>query len=432
MKDKDKNCILIVNPRMISSSQTDNFYKYLPLGMLYLASYAQKYDYEVEVLDLSIYKNWVDILRSKASSNKYQIIGISGTTPTHENIKQIASIFKKYNESCTIIAGGPHATFIGQDILSNMDVDIVIKGEGEIAFIKVLDYLIKGQGCLDQISGIVYKLNNNIFDTGKTVVIKNLDSIPFPLWNKVNMNYYTKEFFPIITSRGCPGRCIFCSAGAMSNGQYRRRSNDNIIEEIKCLYQKYKIDSFLFADNTFTVQRENVIKLCKRFRELPFEITWYCESRIDALDDELVQEMIKGGCIGLQIGIESSNQEILDTIKKRIDITNIAIRLKHLFDQGMQSVFCTFVLGLPGETEKTLKETVKLMTDLKHIGVNVYTSLSTPFPGTYLCNHAEELNILIKHKKWSRYFFNEITSFPQNLNEKTLRKYFVKAAQLTT
>lgn len=430
MNSKESNKVLIVNPRMISSSHTDNFYKYPPLGILYLGAYAQKYGYEVEVLDLSIYKNWVDILKSKASDKGYRVIGISGTTPTHENIKQISYIFKQYNKSCTVIAGGPHATFIGQDILSDMEVDIVIKGEGEKAFIKILDYLLNGQGQLDEISGIMYKRDGEIYDTGKTEIINDLDSIPFPLWDKVDMNHYAKEFFPIITSRGCPSRCIFCSASAMSNGIYRRRSNDNIIQELKYLHEQYQVDSVLFADNTFTVQHQNVIKLCKSIRNLPFKLTWYCESRIDALNDELVQEMIKSGCIGLQIGIESANQEILNKVNKRIKASNIVENLKRLLEQGIQSVFCTFVFGLPGETEKTLKETLDMMIELNNLGIHVYTSLATPFPGTYLCNHAEELNILVKHKRWSGYFFNEITSLPKNLNEKTLRKYFVKAAQL--
>lgn len=423
--------ILLINPRMYNNNMNENIVRYPPLGLLYLASYLKKSGYLVKILDLSILTNWNQKILEEAKNSEYKIIGISGTTPTHESIKKISMIFRKNHKERLIVSGGPHTSFVYEEILNTSDVDIVIKGEGELALKKIADFWIKGEGALKDIAGITYldEIGHAHAIHGDNL-ITDLDKIPFPDWSLINFNYYSKKYFPVITSRGCPAKCIFCAAGAMANGKYRRRSNENIISELKILYYKYGINSYMFADNTFTACKREVIELCEKMRGLQFPIEWYCESRLDVLNQELVKQMVDSGCRGIQIGVETANENIQKIIRKKINIENIVEKISRVMQCGIESFFCTFVLGLPGETISSLEENFMLISQLRQLGVNIEVTLATPFPGTYLYEHADELGVEIKHKKWKNYFFNEITLLPEGLDEKTLRNYFVEATKL--
>lgn len=420
--------ILLINAQMVIAMGGDNLYGHPPLGILYLAAYVEGFGHSVDVLDLSIEKDWTKVLTNRLKKKKYEIVGISGTTPTHDNIKKISLICRHYNPQCTIVAGGPHVSFVGKKILDTMPIDIVIRGEGEKSFLSVIERVLNNNGKFEQIPGIITKdESGNIIDTGHGEYIKDIDMIPFPLWDKIDMKRYTHINFPVITSRGCPGKCIFCAANAMSNGIYRRRSNKNIIQELLQLRQKYNINSFLFADNTFTAQKSKVMDLCEQLIQLPYQFTWWCESRLDVITPALIQKMKKAGCCGLQIGIESANQDILDNIRKRIHVEDIYVKIKQIMDNGITNIYCTFVMGLPGETETSLKESLEMIKQLHDTGVIIETTLATPFPGTYLADHAEELGIKILHSNYKLYLFNELTSCPKDMDPKMLRNYFIES-----
>lgn len=423
--------ILLINPRMYNNNTNENIVQYPPLGLLYLSAFLTESGYSVEVLDLSILKNWHQTILDKVNKFKYKIVGISGTTPTHESIRKISSIFRKKDKYCLIIAGGPHASFVSEELLLTSNIDIVVRGEGEIALKKIADYWINKCGKLEEIQGITFlNKTGEVYTVAGNEMIADLDQIPFPDWSMLDFNHYSKKNFPVITSRGCPAKCIFCAAGAMANGNYRRRSNINIIQELEILYNQFGINSYMFADNTFTAQKKDVIDLCKSIAKLPFEAEWYCESRLDVLEQNLVEEMIKSGCKGIQIGVETANENIQKIIKKKIDIKNIVEKIENILHCGIESFFCTFVLGLPGETINSLEESIILIRKLRRIGVKIEVTLATPFPGTYLCDHAQELGVTIKHKNWKNYFFNEVTLLPEKIDEKLLRSYFVEATKL--
>jgi radical SAM superfamily enzyme YgiQ (UPF0313 family) len=307
--------------------------------------------------------------------------------------------------------GNAHPTLKPEDFISNKSpIDFVVVGEGEVT----LTELIKTHNAkkdLSQVKGIYYLKNGTPSFTGYRPLINDLSDLPLPNYNKIKMEYYLKpkldlirriliSGIPIYTGRGCPYLCEFCAANTIwkkGNKSYvRLRPVTEVIKEIKFLIEKYHIDSFYILDDTFTLNKKRVLEFCKEIKRL--SIIWAAETRVNLIDEEMIIAMKDAGCIQLDFGIESSNQRILDSIKKGITIEQVRKAFKLCKKHNIRTLG-NFLLNLPYEKKLDIKNTEKFMEEL---AADTYIfGITTPYIGTPI--YEKYVNPKLKINEYSLY-----------------------------
>lgn len=420
----------------IFSNKDENRMKKLkmcPLGIMYLASYARKNGFTPAVIDLNMYMTREDrkrIIEEFILENNPKVIGVSSYTADYDEARYIFRVCKQIAPQIPILYGGPHATFTYEESLIKNPIDLVLRFEGERCLVNVLNYYIHGIGALEQIKGIAYKDNGKVIKNLREPFITDLDELPFPARDLIDINRYISPG-TILTSRGCIGRCIFCTASAMSGGNHRVRSVDNIIAEIEEMYFRYNIRHFNFVDDTFTVYKERNMGICEKLKKIgDGDITFDCESRVDCVDQELLNTMKAAGCIGIQFGVESGDQFILKEIKKGINLQQVRMAVDMARKAGIGHIFCGFMIGHPEDTYESIQNTINFMLELKKQGVALGLSISTPFPGTYLYNNLEKLGCKLLTKKWVNYSLNQCIYETKHLSAQDIKKLHTKASEI--
>ncbi|MEM3596503.1 MAG: radical SAM protein [Candidatus Bathyarchaeia archaeon] len=359
-----------------------------PLGLCYIAAFLNG-DYEVSILDSSILNLDDESIEGRIKRENPKVVGLTATTHTYKKALRIASMAKRCNKEIFTVIGGPHVTFRAEEAASNPHIDFVVRHEGEVTMRKLADLLIRGEGCLADVNGITYRKNGRVYSNPPQQFIEDLDSLPYPRRDLTPINMY-KVPASIITSRGCPSRCIFCAAGAMSGHRYRIRSPDNIIGEVKLIMEEISPKFLFIADDTFTIFPERVRAITRRLKELG--VRWICESRANSVTWEIIEELASSGCFVLQFGVESGSQKILDSIRKGITIDQVRRAVNWCIKAGIVPV-CSFMVPHPEDDWDTVRETEKLMNELKDLGAQIYVSFTTPFPGTNLYDEAEKFGV---------------------------------------
>ena len=285
------------------------------------------------------------------------------------------------------------------------NVDIVIRGEGEYIMLNLVQAL-ENQSSLHDVKGIVFEDKNSkeIVVNPEAPLIQDLDELPFPALNLLPMEKYRlldmdTHMTTMITTRGCPMQCSFCSSAAMHGKKIRERSVENIVDEIEYLKTNYDIDTIAFMDDTFTLKKRKVMAICDEILKRNIEIMWGCTSRVDTLDEKLLKKMKEAGCITIFIGVESADQQQLDNMCKNTTIAKIENAFKIAHKLKIRTI-ASVALGMPGDTKEIMNKTVKFVHKLKP-NYAIY-SLATPYPGTRFYKEAFEKN-LIKIKDWSKY-----------------------------
>ncbi|MEM2964348.1 MAG: radical SAM protein [Candidatus Bathyarchaeia archaeon] len=359
-----------------------------PLGLCYIASCLRE-EFEVEILDSAILNLKPQEVKDRIRKLSPKVVGISTSTHTYKNALSIAEIVKENTGAYTVL-GGPHVTFTAKEALKHDEVDFVIRNEGEITMLELCRALVKKEGLIEAVKGVSYRKDGEPFDNPPRPLICELDSLPFPARELTPLHLY-KIPASIVTSRGCPSSCIFCAAKAMSGGVYRVRSPGNVVEEVKQIYERINPPFLFVADDTFTVFEERTKQICRGLKELG--VRWVCESRVNTVNKRLISLMSQSGCFAIQFGVESGSQKILDSIKKGITLNQVKKVVQWCVEEGVQPV-CSFMVPHPEDDWSTITETENLMNELKKKGAQIYVSLTTPFPGTTLYAHAEELGIV--------------------------------------
>ena len=304
-----------------------------------------------------------------------------------------------------VVMGGYHPTFNFIETLEDENVDIVIRGEGEYIMLNLVQAL-ENQSSLHDVKGIVFEDKNSkeIVVNPEAPLIQDLDELPFPALNLLPMKKYRlldmdTHMTTMITTRGCPMQCSFCSSAAMHGKKIRERSVENIVDEIEYLKTNYDIDTIAFMDDTFTLKKRKVMAICDEILKRNIEIMWGCTSRVDTLDEKLLKKMKEAGCITIFIGVESADQQQLDNMCKNTTIAKIENAFKIAHKLKIRTI-ASVALGMPGDTKEIMNKTVKFVHKLKP-NYAIY-SLATPYPGTRFYKEAFEKN-LIKIKDWSKY-----------------------------
>lgn len=397
--------VLFVNP-----PQTASKYKFMgviapPLGIAYMAGVLQENNIDVEILDASAEDMDFKDVEKELLKRKPDLVALTALTPTIGRALETAQVVKETLPDSIVVMGGYHPTFNFIETLEDENVDIVIRGEGEYIMLNLVQAL-ENQSSLHDVKGIVFEDKNSkeIVVNPEAPLIQDLDELPFPALNLLPMKKYRlldmdTHMTTMITTRGCPMQCSFCSSAAMHGKKIRERSVENIVDEIEYLNTNYDTDTIAFMDDTFTLKKRKVMAICDEILKRNIEIMWGCTSRVDTLDEKLLKKMKEAGCITIFIGVESADQQQLDNMCKNTTIAKIENAFKIAHKLKIRTI-ASVALGMPGDTKEIMNKTVKFVHKLKP-NYAIY-SLATPYPGTRFYKEAFEKN-LIKIKDWSKY-----------------------------
>lgn len=393
-----------------------------PLGLLYLAASIQKHtNHEVAVLDTQVEElSYSDIEKAIRSCNP-DIIGMTAMSFTLIDTINIAKIAKGINKNIIIILGGPHINIYPYETMKIKEIDFLVLNEGEEAIVELLDS-INSPARLKSIKGIVYREKNKIIHTGQRPFISNLDILPFPARTLTPYKKYSSllaKITPIttmITSRGCPYKCLFCDRPHLGK-MFRARSAGNVVDEIEECYN-LGIKEFFIYDDTFTIDRQRTIDIAKEIRKRRLDIGWDIRARVNTVDSELLEEIKKAGCERIHYGVEAGNEDILKILRKGITREQ-AEKAFRITKQKKIDTLAYFMLGSPRETRKTIQESIDFAKKLKPD--YVHFSITTPFPATDLYYLGLKEGI-IKKDYWKEYAEAPTKDFVPPLWEENLKK----------
>lgn len=356
-----------------------------PLGLLYIATYLQHHDFKVSVVDLSS----VSLEESSRRIPRADIYAFSTLSVTYAVTRALKSIATKMNPEALTVAGGPHATALPFEV--SEDFDVVVTGEGETTMLDLARAWRDGR----ELPRIV---------SGQAIV--NLDLLPFPNRDLVDISTYSRivdghQSLSILTSRGCPYRCVLCNSNIMGAGStsIRSRSPENVAEEIRYLQEKYDVSSFRVQDDTFTTSVSRIRTLVPLLK--PLGIRYRCFGRVDACANrEMTDLLFASGCRHIAFGVESGSQRILNAMCKRQTISEIRAGIRNAKSSGL-AVRAYLIAGFPGETWKTVQKTVDLMRELHPDEFIVYPLI--PYPGTPIWERPQDFGITHIDRDYSKY-----------------------------
>lgn len=326
------------------------------------------------------------------------------------------------------ITMGCHVTELTKETLDNFStLDFIMRLEPEITFKELIEALENGEN-LSSVKGIAYRQNGKVVINPDREYLKNLDDLPLPLQEllpleKYAMPFVGRKFTFVLASRGCPFHCIFCRQPIMWQRKVRLRAPEVIINELKRI-EKLGVKSINFQSDDFTVNRDWVIKLCKLIVQENIKIRWLCNSRCDTVDPEMLSWVKRAGCWLIGYGIESGSQKILDNCKKNLTLKQIKEAVKWTKDEGID-IWGWFVIGLPGETPKTIRETIDLAKNLPLDVANF--AFAAPYPGTEFYEYVDRKGYLVSHN-WEDYDqnYSAVVSYPK-LSASQIEKAIKKA-----
>ena len=390
--------MLLINPPIREWAKPNIF----PLGLGYIASALRENGFDVEVMDINVYRWDRKEVEARIARANFDVAGIGAIVTLYSYVKWLISVIKKHHPDKKIVVGGSIGTSIPQIILGKTAADIVCMGEGEVTVVELLK-TVQNREDLSDVDGLWFKTTDGrIAKNKRRKAIENLDNQPWPAWDLFAMGTYLKN--PVGTpnrnkwidgtapdsvplsmningTRGCPYQCIYCYHDFMGQG-YRHRSPESIVREMKILYEVHGVTYFLFTDDEYCLKKDFLYDFCKRVREeFNHNITWGCAGRVNLMTEDLIKTMAEAGCVLIGYGIESGSQKMLDAMKKGVTVeqSREAVRLtqKHL---GWAD--CSFMIGTPGENRETIQETIDFCKELKLEPEVIF--FMTPYPGTEL------------------------------------------------
>jgi len=369
----------------------------MPLGPTYIAAVLELNGISVAILDMSFPEIQNQRLEDKLFELNPMVIGITSMSNNFQNATTIAKIVKQKNPRSIVVMGGVHPTFVHKEILKTIpEVDIVIRYEGEYSMTELVKAL-DNETSLGKVKGISFRKEGTIISTPSREKIQDLDSLPYPAYHLLEpsvekyLKHYGKRSFPVITTRGCPFNCIYCSTMALHGRKYRTRSVSNVLGELSYLIKEYKVNEISFVDDNFTMQKDRVFSLCEEMKQRKLNLSWGCSARVDQVSKNLLEKMKEAGCTDIFFGIESVSQKVLDLIKKGFTVQQAKDAIKTAEKLGIRT-HCSFIIGLPGETVRSLNRIPKFVEETNPSG-RVLPNLLDILPGTELFEKQEEYSI---------------------------------------
>ena len=392
---------------LIKPSPPKKFMPYPPLGLGYIASVLREHGIPSKILNLEIDAMGDDEFTAYIKNENPRIVGFSCMTSNFPSGIKFASLAKKANPDIVTVFGGAHPTFQAEVILDKYkDVDIVVVREGEYSFLEIAQKTEKGES-LSTIDGIYYRDDGKIVKTAARPYIMDLDSLPYPTRDLMELHKYHENVKGCInSSRGCPWSCLYCSTSQLHGHRYRTHSAKYVVDEVQIIVEEYDCRKISFADDLFTFDRKRVFEICDILisRGLHKEMMWGCSVRADTIDKEMLVKMREGGCTALFIGIETLDEHVMKTIRKKLNLDRVKDTIKLVKGLGFD-IKASFILGLPfqkpeeGEAIMNFAREAEFKTPHDIVTVNMLC----PFPGTDLYDNPGKYGMKIVNENWTLY-----------------------------
>ena len=352
----------------------------VPSGALYVAAVLKQHGYRVDFRDYAIgcYRDLDPAALAASLDGAAGVVGLGCLSDTLPFVVAALADLKARDPEKTVILGGPGPTGVARELIETFPfIDIVAAGEGEATALDLMEHLAGGDGAgLEEVQGIAYRKGDQARVNPPRERLKDLDSLPFPLYDAVDVGNY--PMINVVFSRGCPYRCTFCDVAPMWSRRNVRRSVESVIDEIEYLKTKYGRDRFEFTDETFILSQEKVMEFCEQLRRAKLDVKWSATGRVNLITRELLAEMARAGCEAMFFGIESGSDGVLEKVKKDFAVAE-AVEALHTTLEYMKPV-ASFIWGFPFETEADLMQTLLLVVYLSQLGVDARLSRLAPFP----------------------------------------------------
>jgi len=410
--------VLLINPPQTFYPGSDPPAGNLPLGLMYIAAVLDKAEYNVEILDAfmtsSSFRKIGDMIivgmpceriKEEIRRMKPDIVGITNPfTCQVEHAIRVGDIVKEVDPSILTVVGGPHVPAVPVEFLKEAkNIDIAVIGEGEYTMLDIAKFF-EGTKKISDVQGIIYRKNEAIKQNSQRPFIKNLDELPYPAYHLVNMEQYLNpkkieyrsfkdRAISMITSRGCPFNCSFCSVHLHMGKTFRAHSVNYVINHIEYVVNKYRVKTIFFEDDNLTLDIKRFEAICDKMIEKCIKVSWETPNgvRPDYLTLSLLKKMKKSGCQSVFFGIESGDQYVLDNIiGKSLNLKAVVKVAKMCKDIGLKTA-AFYIIGFPGEKKEHMLKTVELALKLKReFDVGMLLHFATPSLGTRLYKECKE------------------------------------------
>ncbi|MBM2820499.1 MAG: Radical domain protein [Candidatus Berkelbacteria bacterium] len=406
--------VAIVNPPAINGEkfvregrceQRASSFQYLmvPISLPSIAGLLRDKGFEVKVIDCMAEEFDSATTLNEIKKFKPRLAIINFSTATFVADKDFTIELKKSLPKTHLSGIGVHVSSLPEETLIETALDSIIRNEPEMTALELAQTL-KGKEKFGKIKGISYRGNPTFVNNPSRPFIENLDLLPFPARDllkndKYKMPIYNRPYTLVITARGCPNNCSFCTANIYYGTKIRMRSANNVLDEVEEILKVHKIKDITFWADTFTFDRKYVLDICAGIKERNLKFRWMCNARVDRVDLVLLKIMQKSGCQIISYGVESGDQKILNHIGKNITLKKI----KHAFELTRKAKIesaAHIIFGLPGETEDTIKQTIKFVKEINPDYIQFYSAI--PFPGTRFYDEASKKG-WITSKNWEDY-----------------------------
>ncbi|MCD4675684.1 MAG: B12-binding domain-containing radical SAM protein [Desulfobacula sp.] len=400
------------------------------IGILSLAACLRKLRFSVSLLDAEGNGLNLNETVQKIIQKRPKILGITSTTLSIHAAANVAAAVKSEFSDILIVLGGPHVTALSMETMEAFkSIDAIITGDGELSFTKLVENIFLGEKIYKDVDGVFWREGDLILSNPKTKILSDLDSLAFPAWDLLDgfPKIYRPPFHSyrrlpvgnIITSRGCPGVCSFCDRSVFGQKTYRH-SNEYVVEMISYLVKDFGIREISIKDDMFIHSTEHIVEFCQLLEKKNIKVSWSCNARVISVNDEMLRIMKKAGCWMISYGVESGSPQMLKKMMKGAT-TKQALKALQLTRKNGITSKGFFMVGIPGETQDTIQETldfIKIL-PLDEITINFFT----PFPGSKL--YEEVLNEGFK-PDFEHMSMQEVIYVPKAISRDTLEKTMAK------
>lgn len=384
--------ILVMDILLVNSPMSWKDHKVVnpnpPTGLLYLTSFlraSDAVDAEVKVFDPAIKGLGVNSTINSISNWDFDVFGINMSTSVVEVSSEIISQVNR--DDVLSVVGGIHPSLDAEDALKRSRADVAVRDEGEVTFEELITKY-QNNELFEDVAGISYWEDGQIQENTDRSFIPNLDAIPYPAWDAVNLEDYARErkIAHMVSSRGCPHACIFCSTPTLSGRNWRARSPQNVAREVQRNIRKFDVEEIHFVDDQFAVDEQRVADISELMESL--DVVWRAITRV-GISNELLEKMEQSGCYKLSFGVESGSEEVIEQINKHITLDQVEETMAKCEEIGINAK-CFFMLGFPFETPGHIAKTINFAVKLnREYGTRAAFNIVKPYPGTELLDFTD-------------------------------------------
>jgi anaerobic magnesium-protoporphyrin IX monomethyl ester cyclase len=390
-----------------------------PLGLAFIAAALDQAGCDVRLLDFVVYPYSPAILEKTINNFKPDFVGTTSVTMSFNNAAAVIKDVKQINPDILTVMGGPHVSFhVGETFAALPELDFIIVGEGEQTVVELVN-AVQCNMDLKTVKGIGFREKTSVIQT-ETREFANVDDLPLPERRFVPLGRYRALGMPVsmTSSRGCPFQCIFCVGRKMVGAKVRYRNPKAVVDEMAYL-NSLGFHQINLADDLFTANPKHCIAVCDEIIRRNLKVSWTSFARVDTVTEEALVMMREAGCHTVSFGVESGNPEMLKRIKKGITLQQV-IDAVALCNKAGIAPHASFILGLPGETPETVKDSVQFGEKLSTMGVQHGFHLLAPFPGTEVRDHITRYDLKIMTDDWSEYHANRAIVETSTVNREML------------